>query len=459
MSQPRSEARTTGAAPAAAKLPPMTLNAILLFWLPLAAMWLIMGVEGPAVNAVMSRLPMPDANLAAFGVVLSLSLVVESPIIQMLSAATAVVHGEQDYRRLLGLMNRLAIILTTLHLAIAFSPLYPFVTTRLLGVPGDIAELGRVPFVVMAPFSAAVGYRRLWQGVLIRFGHTGIVSVTMVVRIAALAAALVILVIAQPVGGAMIAAIAIIAGVLAGAIAAGISFRHLLAGRLPDLPPNPTTESPGALTRFYVPLALTSVVFLAARPLLTVGITRSLLLRESLAAWPVIQAFLFLFNSVGLSLQEAVIALIGESEERLPQLRRFVRRVALVLGGVFLLVAVTPLRDLWFSGVAGLGSHLLPLTSVPLLVLPLAPMLASFKSLYRGLAVHRRKTIVLTESVVLYTASLLGLVLVLPLVFPMQGTTTAAVSLVLALAAENLWLRFRLEPSLIPVRFMQKSVY
>ncbi len=411
------------------------------------------------MNAVMSRLASPDANLAAFGVVLSLSLVVESPIIQMLSAATAVVHGEADYRRLLGLMTRLGAILTALHLIIAFTPLYTLITTAVLGVPADIAELGRLPFAVMAPFSAAVGYRRLWQGVLIRFGYTGVVSITMVVRIVALALALVILVIAQPVGGAMIAAIAIISGVIAGAVAAWISFGVLLVGRLPDLSANETTATPRALVRFYIPLALTSVVFLAARPLLTVGITRSLLLRESLAAWPVIQSFLFLFNSVGLSLQEAVIALIGESEERLPALRQFVRWVAVALGVVFLLVAVTPLRGLWFAGVAGMGAHLLPLTTAPMLLLPLAPVLASFKSLYRGLAVHRRKTIVLTESVTLYTLSLLLFVLVLPRIFPMEGTTTAALSLVLALAVENLWMRFRLEPRFIPVLSMQKTIY
>ena len=51
-------------------------------WWPLAASWLLMGMEVPALSAVIARLPDPEINLAAYGgVVFPLALLVESPII------------------------------------------------------------------------------------------------------------------------------------------------------------------------------------------------------------------------------------------------------------------------------------------------------------------------------------------------------------------------------------------
>ena len=51
--------------PGPLKLPYMY---ILVFWTPLAVMWILMGFEQPALTAVAARLPDAALNLAAFGV-------------------------------------------------------------------------------------------------------------------------------------------------------------------------------------------------------------------------------------------------------------------------------------------------------------------------------------------------------------------------------------------------------
>jgi hypothetical protein len=69
---------------------PLTTRRILHTWWPLAASWLLMGAEGPAIFAVMARLANPVINLAAFnGLVYPLALIIESPIIMLLAASTA----------------------------------------------------------------------------------------------------------------------------------------------------------------------------------------------------------------------------------------------------------------------------------------------------------------------------------------------------------------------------------
>ena len=48
-------------------------RSILAFWIPLAATWLMMSVEGPYVAAIIARMPDAAFNLAAYGMAFSLA--------------------------------------------------------------------------------------------------------------------------------------------------------------------------------------------------------------------------------------------------------------------------------------------------------------------------------------------------------------------------------------------------
>ena len=77
---------------------PLTLARIARVWWPLAASWLLMGAELPALSAVIARLPHPEINLAAYGgVVFPLALIIESPIIMLLAASTALCKDWASY--------------------------------------------------------------------------------------------------------------------------------------------------------------------------------------------------------------------------------------------------------------------------------------------------------------------------------------------------------------------------
>ena len=58
-------------------------KSIFLFWLPLAATWIMMSVEGPFLAAVIARLPEPRFNLAAYGVAFAFALLIEAPKTQI----------------------------------------------------------------------------------------------------------------------------------------------------------------------------------------------------------------------------------------------------------------------------------------------------------------------------------------------------------------------------------------
>lgn len=424
---------------------PLSYREIILFWTPLAVMWLMMAVEQPAITAVVARMADANANLAAFGVVFALSLMIESPIIQMMAAATSLTGNRGNYRLLLRFMHIMAVLLTTLHLVIGLTPAYLFIVERLLGVPPDVAALSRWPFVVMAPFAAAVGYRRLWQGALIRYGKTWVVPVTMITRLGSMAAILAWGAVTKPMSGAMLASTALAIAVTAAAIAAGVLNRLLVIPRLGTIDDTEPTFGMRSLLRFYIPLAMTSVVFLMARPLATFGIARALLPRESLAVWPVLNAFLFLFNSVALSYQEAAIALLQRSPESHGRLRRFTWVMAVSLASLLLLSGLTPIGQWWFSSISGLEQGLVPLTRLPVVILAIVPALAAMKAWYRAQYVAARRTPVLAQSVVLYTIVLFAVLWSGSSLVPIVGTVLASAALAIAQAAENGYLLARRE--------------
>jgi len=420
---------------------PLTASGIFLFWFPLGLMWMMMAIEQPGLAAVIARLANAESNLAAFGVVFAIALVIESPIIQMLSSATALADCEHNYLMLLRLMHVLAIGLTAIHLVVGLTPVYDLIVTRVLNVPSTVADLARGPFIAMAPFSAAVGYRRLWQGTLIRHGKTWIVPVTMISRLGTVAVVMAIGYRSSR-SGAMLAATALSIGVVVAAVAAGLLNRLMV---LPALKNGQGDDrlSWRSLLRFFVPLSLTSMVFLLSQPLVTFGMTRSLQPTRSLAVFPVVNAFLFMFGSIGLSYQETAIALLGRNPDNRIGLRRFTLMLAVVVSGIMVLTAVTPLGAWWFGRVSGLSEPLRALTRTPTLILAVIPGLLTYKAWIRAQFVISGRTIVLTQAVIIYTGSLFAAVVLGAVYLPFIGVTIAALSLAIAQSFENGYLMLR----------------
>jgi len=380
----------------------VSLRRIAKIWWPLAASWLLMGLEGPAISAVIARLANPEINLAAYGgVVFPLALFIEAPIIMLLAASTALCKDWESYRKLRVYMHSLSAGLTLLHVLIAFTPLYDLIVGRAIQAPGEIVEPARIGLMITLPWTWSIAYRRFNQGVLIRFGHSLAVGVGTLVRLFADGLVLVIGYLVGSVPGIIVASTAIVAGVFSEALYVGIRVQPVLRGQLKPAPSAPQPLTLRAFLHFYVPLSLTSLIFLAARPIVSAGISRMPGALESLAAWPVVTGLVFLLRSFGVSYNEVVIALLDEPRSS-PSLRRFTALLVGMTTGMLLIVVGTPLAAFWFKGVSGLAEPLVVLARTSLwFALPL-PALNVLQSWYQGVILHSRRTRYITEAVVIY---------------------------------------------------------
>ena len=422
---------------------PLRQSRILRLWWPLAASWLLMGVEMPLFAAVVARFPDPEVHLAAHGsLVFPLALVIEAPIIMLLAASTVLCTDWISYRKLYRFMMVAGAALTAVHLAVAFTPLYYVVARDLIGVPTEVVEPARWGLQIMTPWTWAIAHRRFNQGILIRFERSRIVGLGTVVRLVANAGVLTLGSIHRGFPGIVVGTAGIAAGVIAEAVFIAWFVRPVVRERLAGVQPAGEPLTRRAFLHFYVPLALTPLLTLLVQPLSAMAMSRMPRSLSSLAAWPAVYGLVFMLRSLGFAFNEVVVTLLGEpGAER--ALRRFATGLALATSGVLLALGVTPLAELWFRSVSGLPPELAGLCRTAVLLAVLMPGYAALQSWYQGALVHSKRTRGITEGVALYLHVAGAGLIVGALWDAYTGIHFTLVTLSTAGVAQTLWLAWR----------------
>ncbi len=419
---------------------------ILKVWWPLAASWLLMGIEGPAISATVARLANPEINLAAYGgIVYPLALIIEAPIIMLLAASVALCRDRASYRRVFAFMLYSAVGLTALHILTAFTPLYDLVVRTLLGAPAEIVEPGRIGLRLMTPWTAAIAYRRFQQGVMIRYGHSEAVGWGTLVRLLTLFAGLVL---GYALGGVgiVVAGAAEAAAVVSEALYAGLRVRPILNTQLPAQSEGEPLTWP-RFFNFYIPLALTSLLSLVWNPIGSAALSRMRQPIESLAVFPVVTGLVFMLRSPGMAYNEVVVALMDKPGSYQP-LRRLTAGMAAAVSLLHLLVAATPLAAFWFSRVTALSPELTAIARTGLwLLLPL-PGLTVLQSWFQGSILYGGKTRGVPESILAFLVTVLVLLGVGVNFVPAIGLYIGLTAFSLANFAQTGWLWLRSRPVL-----------
>lgn len=431
--------------------PALPLGRIAHVWWPLAASWVVMTIEMPLISAIIARLPHPEINLAAWGVVLGLATIIQSPSTMLLAASTALSKDWASYVKLRRIMAGILLSLTLLHALIAFTPLYYVVMQHILGVPEAIIEPARIGLMIMTPWSLGTGYRRFQQGVLIQFDRSRVVIWGSVLRLTTDSLVLFTGLWLGTFAGIVVGPTAIIAGVLTEAIYTGWCVRPVLRR---DVRPAPKVEPVLTLrdfSRFYIPLAVMVLLTLIMQPLVSAALSRMPHPLESLAIWPVVYGFLVMWQSVGISYNEAVIALL-DRPGAVESLRRVTWWAAIIMTLLLGLVLATPLARLWFTYVAALPPNLVQLAQQSAWLGLLLPALRLLLSWYQGAITYSRQTRAITESVILFLA-----VCVATLVAGVRWQSVAGVyvglaAISLAYLVQTGWLRYRSRPALQAVQ-------
>ncbi len=414
---------------------------IFLFWAPLAATWLMMSVEGPFLAALIARLALPKFNLAAFGVAFSFALIVEAPIIMLMSASTALVHNRHDYLTLRNYTFMLNSVITVFMVFGLVPQVFHFIAQDLIGLPQKIADLTYVASMLLLPWPAAIGFRRFYQGLLIKNNQTKLVAYGTVVRLIFMSSTALVLYLAK-IPGAYIGGAALSMGVVAESL-----FTRIVAGRTIRSVLGKEEENKEkkklnfrSITHFYFPLALTSILALGVHPMVTFFMGKSRFPIESLAVLPVVNSLIFIFRSIGLSYQEVVIALLGMNKKNFEGLKRF----ALYLGAFILislsLLLFTPMLNIWFRSVSGLSIELTQFSILPARILAILPLLTLLINFQRALLVHTTETGPIKGASMIEIIMILFTLYITVVQFGLPGAVAAAIAYVIGRLFANSYL-------------------
>lgn len=400
-----------------------------------------MTIEGPITSATISRLPNKIEMLAAYGVVISLSVFIESPIINLLATSTALVKDQTSYRLARRFTLILISILTAITIAIGFvTPVFNFVVPGILGVPANIARWVQPGMQILFLFTAAIGWRRFQQGVLINLDEgrriaqgTGVRLVIMIGVIFALARF-------SQLPGIHVGSISLITGIIAESMFITWHTRRSIV----NLPAKKEGEqlTMQELFWFHLPLAGTSIMILIVQPLVSAALARMANPTESLAAWPIVFQAMLVLRAPALSLPEVVIAKTEGPSTWLP-LRKFTLIMTLAMLAFTIIFTFTPLSRFYLVTVQGLDPGLTATVSQALPWLLLFPVLWVINAWLRGLLIKYRATGAVNGSMATNLIITL-IVLAAGMTTNSPGLVIASIAMVIAAAGETVYQAWRL---------------
>jgi len=419
----------------------MRIRAISALWLPLAVSFELMMLEGPVIQHTIAKLTHPSLNLAAFGLTMSISLIIESPVIMLLATAIALVKDDASYRALRRFMIYVATACTVVTAIVAYTPLFSIIATRVMGQPPDIVAAAAPALRIMLLWSAAIAWRRFYQGILIRHGRTRLVSFGTAIRLLSAVSTSQILGRMGILSGSQVGACALMVAVITEAVATSwfafpIAHKHVPVRR--------QDQGRGLTQRqilsFHAPLAATTLLTLLAQPMTATALAHLAAREQTLAAWPVVFMVLLVIRGWGLAIQEISVAYAAKPEAR-SALIRFTWIVGVVSTLVTMLIVVTPLLNYYLAQIVPVPRELRPFIRIGVSVGAVLPLITALGSWARGTLVAAGATSVVYKGMGINLAAHATL-LVLGVLLQSGGMLVAAVAFTLAAAIELVYLYF-----------------
>jgi progressive ankylosis protein len=377
--------------------------------------------------------PGPEIAFAIIGVVKSIAVCLESPIIPILHASTAL-RAYPSAHRVLGRFTLIvSLLLTMLLLGLCYEPISIWLFLHIFGLTHDVATMAQMALLLMVPWPAAIACRRYFQGILIRNRQEAALSWAAMVRLMVTALILLLGLVAQ-FDAVFVGILSLIGAVIVEAVMVVYSAMTIKPKRqAADVsPPNKDVETMMGMTRYYAPLGLTSVVVWVGKAALIAVIAHGPDGMLAVAVWTAALGFFLPIANATRMLQQMVISAPAHD---LPG-------SLLIFSCLVGLIACLPLVFLGFfpmgislikmlAGGSSLGLQLVP----SLKILFLLPLLVALQNYYQGRLVVANANWCINRAACLNIIAMLLISLIM-VFFKYEGSVAAAVATILSMMIE-----------------------
>ncbi len=274
---------------------------------PLAMSDFTMALGDTLRTIALGRFPNPEVTFAVIGVVKSIAVCLESPIITILHASTALSVDRQSHRALGRFTCILSGLLTLIFLSLCVQPLSGWLFCDVFGLAPSVAELAIVALIFMVPWPASIACRRFYQGILIRNRQEKEMSYAAIMRLAFTALVLMIGYRLE-LDAILIAVISLVGAVILEALVVVYCTRSVPLAQSVDKSRGNFPLTVKGIAKYYVPLGSTSVAVWVGRAALVAVIAHANDGMLAVAGWTVASGFFLPIANSTRMLQQIVIA-------------------------------------------------------------------------------------------------------------------------------------------------------
>lgn len=421
----------------------MTLRDLWNQFLPLSVSDVTMAAGDPLITTTLARLPNPTLNLAAMGIAKAIAIFFESPIIMLLHASNALATTANSRRALWRFMLLACAFLTVTLAVLVIPPVFDVLAIQVIGLEPNLISPARDALLFLLLWPAAIGWRRYYQGLLIRHGQARAVARAGIARLGMVGSTLTFTTILG-LSGVQVAGTALIVGVICEALIVTIAARRSGATRPPALESaEGMPHNLQSVWKFYWPLASSMLVVWGGRVVLITIVARSFDSTIALAAWPAAWGLTLVVANATRMVQQVVIKNRGLVADRL------LLSFALSVGGVFamllLAVGATPPGAFIIEAFVGHNDALVTGVRPVVLLCAVCPLLIALQNAAQGFIIGDGKPGRINIATWIGTATLLG-VAVIATHAGLPGATAAALAMMSALICETVFLAVLARP-------------
>jgi len=291
----------------------------------------------------------------------------------------------------------------------------------------------------LIPWAGAIGYRRFYQGVIIRHGKPKYVAFGTVIRVTTIIFAAIILSHTTKMNSAVIATTTLSMAVVFEAVAtrffAHKSVKNVLA--IDTMEP----ISYRNIAYFYFPMATTPLIALAVPPMTTFFLLKGKFPTESVAVVPVLNSLTFIFRAVGLSFQEIAIALMDATYKNFKKIRNFMLMLFAFNLICYGIISFTPLSDFYFKVISGLPDDLASIAKIPARIMTFIPPLTALLAFQRSIIVKSGNTMPMTIATIIEVGITFSILLTIPM-FDIAGVIVSSSALLIGRIISNVYLHY-----------------
>jgi progressive ankylosis protein len=414
-------------------------------FIPLSLSDVTMALGDPLTTITLAHLADSRTNLAAVGIAKAIAIFCESPIIMLLHASNALAPSQASRQALWRFALLASGAMSLLLALISLPPVFAVVGEGWLGVTAGLSQTVRSVLMITILWPMAIGWRRYFQGLLIHSGQSNAVAQAGIIRLLVVGGVLAGGFTLQ-IGGATVAAMSLVLGVIAEAIAVTYLAKKLGATRAPALISTP--ELPKDLAgvwKFYAPLGGTMILVWGARAALVGIVARANDGAIALAAWPAAWGLVLVIANSTRMVQQIIIRnrkLLpgGEASRQENQLLiTFAVTVGLVCSLVLLLVSGTSISTQAIGWFIGSDQELILRVRPVLLICAVMPLLVSLQNAVQGFLVSEGRTWTINYATWMGAGVMLG-VTYLGVQSGQSGSIAAATGMVLGAMMEIMFL-------------------